>query len=282
MIRPFMRFPEGRERALTLSYDDAVHQDKKLIDIMNRHGIKGTFNVNTGNPYWRGEGGNDHFCIREMKEWYLDNGHEVAVHAVSHPFLEQLPTASALMEVLEDRRNLEQELGIIVRGMAYPMGTTDDELVEALGHAGIAYARTIVSTGRFDIPTDWLRMPATCHHNDPRLMELWEQFMAPYANSWKTPRLFYLWGHAYEFDNNDNWDVIEKFCETAGGHDEVWYATNIEVYDYVQAYERLQWSVDMKRVYNPSVIPVWFYATEWPSNTTGCYVVRPGETLELK
>ena len=45
--------------------------------------------------------------------------------------------------------------------------------------------------------------------------------------------MFYLWGHSYEFDENDNRDVIEKFAEFVGGRDDIWYATNIEIYDYV-------------------------------------------------
>ena len=43
----FMRFPGGRAKALTLSYDDGVVQDIRLIDIMRRHGLKGTFNINS-------------------------------------------------------------------------------------------------------------------------------------------------------------------------------------------------------------------------------------------
>ena len=44
----FMRFPEGKKKALTLSYDDGVHQDKRLIQILNRYGIRATFNINSG------------------------------------------------------------------------------------------------------------------------------------------------------------------------------------------------------------------------------------------
>lgn len=284
MNRLIMRFPEGKEKALTLSYDDGVNQDVRLVALLDRHGIKGTFNLNSTCLDQVGPGSASGHTYRmnadEMRPLYLPHGHEIAVHSVTHPFLEKLPTASALMEVLEDRRRLEETFGTIVRGMAYPFGTTDDELVEALRYSGIAYARTIRSTERFDIPTDWLRLPATCHHNNPRLMELWEQFMAP--NTRPSPRLFYLWGHAYEFDDHDNWEVIERFCEAAGGHDDVWYATNIEIFDYVQAYERLQFSVDTSRVYNPNAISVWFATDRWPDNIRGEYVVRPGETLELK
>ena len=38
----FMRFPKGRAKALTLSYDDGTEQDIRLIRIMNQNGLKGT------------------------------------------------------------------------------------------------------------------------------------------------------------------------------------------------------------------------------------------------
>lgn len=39
MSTAFMRFPQGRAKALTLSYDDGVEQDIRLIEILNRHGL---------------------------------------------------------------------------------------------------------------------------------------------------------------------------------------------------------------------------------------------------
>ena len=41
-------FPGGKKKALTLSYDDGVTQDERLIDIMNQYKVKGTFNINAG------------------------------------------------------------------------------------------------------------------------------------------------------------------------------------------------------------------------------------------
>ncbi len=100
-------------------------------------------------------------------------------------------------------------------------------------------------------------MPATCHHNHPRLMELADEFLHQPDNSGR-PRLFYLWGHSYEFEQNDNWQVIEEFAAYMGGREDVWYATNIELYDYVRAYERLIFGAADKRVYNPSCVDVYF------------------------
>ena len=44
----YLRFPEGRLRAVTLSYDDGVVQDERFLDIINRYGIKGRVQFNVG------------------------------------------------------------------------------------------------------------------------------------------------------------------------------------------------------------------------------------------
>lgn len=272
----FMRFPEGKAKALTLSYDDGVEQDKRLIGIMKQNGLKGTFNLNSG--CYAPEGkvypeGTIHrrMSLKTCKEVYKDSGMEVAVHGLTHPFLEQLPANVCTREVLKDRENLEKEYDCIVRGMAYPFGTYNDEVVETLKRCGIVYSRTTVSSHTFNIPEDWLRMPATCHHNDAKLMELACQFVE--GNPGRKPALFYLWGHSYEFEANDNWDVIEKFAEYTGNRSDIWYATNIEIYDYIAAYKQLIFSADGGKVYNPTVTVLYFAVD------SEIYCVHPGETL---
>lgn len=273
----FMRFPEGRKKALTFSYDDGVIQDVRFMGILNQYGMKGTFNVNSAlyapevpdpqKPSRR-------LTETKLKEMFADGVHEIAVHSLTHPFLETLPPSGVAYEIVKDRENLEKQFGRIVRGMAYPMGTFSDEVVATLRQCGIAYARTVVSTEKFKLPTDWLRLPATCHHNNPRLMELAKTFVEKDVKY--HAELFYLWGHTYEFDDNDNWNVIEDFCEFMGGREaDVWYATNMEIYEYVQDYERLVWSVDMTRVCNPTARKLWF------CNRNTVYSIEAGETLNL-
>ena len=69
--------------------------------------------------------------------------------------------------------------------------------------------------------------------------------------------LFYVWGHAYEFDGNDNWQRIEALAEFMARYaDTVWFATNGEIMDYVNAYRRLEYSADGLAIYNPSALDV--------------------------
>lgn len=272
----FMRFPDGRAKTVTFSYDDGVKQDKRFMEIMDKHGLKATFNINAG-LFKKDEGvqGTDRMTVEKSVEAYANSGHEVAIHALTHPFLEQLPTPRATYEIIEDRRRLEELFGHTIRGMAYPFGTTNDNVVEILKNAGIVYARTVVKTGKFDIPTDWLRLPATAKHTDPNLMDLAEQFLNDPKIGARAPQMFYLWGHTHEFDKDDNWDVIEKFAETIGGKEDIWYATNIEIFDYITAYKQLRFTVNMDLVENPTATDLYF---SWEGKD---YVVKAGESLKL-
>ena len=261
--RIFMRFPSFRDKALTLSYDDGVRQDKRLISIMDKNGIKGTFNINGGLfNATRDSETIGRMTKEEAIELYKDSVHEVAIHGYKHLSWGVCDSAVVVNDIIKDRVELEKIFDSVIMGMAYPNGTANctEKTVEILKNCNVKYGRTTVSSLGFDVPTDWLRLAATCHHNNPKLLDLLSDFLnepkKPYFWA-KKAKLFYLWGHSYEFDNNDNWHVIEEFCEKAGGHDNVWYATNGEIYDYVTAFDRLEWSVEEAFVFNPSAIDVY-------------------------
>ncbi len=245
-----MLFPGGREWALTLSYDDGVSTDIRLIGIMKDHGIRGTFNLNGGLMHGRPRTEGSHITRLtpdEVREVY--RGMEIACHGYTHPFMEQVPSDVLVGETVLDRMALEKITGAPVRGMAYPYGTNIPEVRERLKALGIVYSRTTVSTEKFDLPEDFLAWHATCHHRNARLPELCDAFLGAAS---RRPRLFYLWGHSYEFDDADNWDVIERFCDRMGGKQEIWYATNMEIYHYISAYRALVSTLTGDALYNPT------------------------------
>lgn len=274
----YMKLKDGKSKVLTLSYDDGVVQDIRLIGIMDQYGIRGTFNINTGlylPEDAQRQSYHGRMKLSEAKQLYIGSGHEVAVHGLTHPFLERLKGEEVICEILEDRKNIQQQYGTMARGMAYPYGTYSDQVVELLKQCGICYSRTVHSTGDFKLPENWLVLDPTCHHADSRLMELAKKFVETKPRQISDNWMFYLWGHSYEFDGADNWNVIEEFCSYIGGKEDIWYATNIEVHDYVKAYEQLQVSVDRHMVYNPTVTDVWFV------EKGQTYCIHGGETLHI-
>ena len=252
MVKVVMTFPEGRHKVLTMSYDDGKAADRRLVDLFNRYGIKGTFHLNSGLF-----GTGDRIPENDVAALYKE--HEISAHTLTHPTIARSPKEQLLHEILEDRKKLERIAGYTVRGMSYPNGSYNSFIKELLPYLGIEYARTVNSTGNFSIPDDFLEWNPTCHHNNG-LMQLAESFVDLH----KTQYLYmmYVWGHSYEFDNDENWDLIETFCDYIGNREEIWYATNIEIVDYLNAFKNLKFSADSRFVYNPSAMSVWLSVDE--------------------
>lgn len=272
--RPFMCFPFFKDKALTFSYDDGVIYDKRLVELFVKHGLKGTFNLNSA-LYGQGR----RITKEQALELYTKSNMEVAIHGYNHLSLASVDVAVATRDVIVDRQELEATFGRIVKGLAYAYGAYDDKVLEILSNCGVNYARTVMQTENFELPENWLTWHSTCHHNNFRLMELAEKFISYERPShfWAhRPKLFYVWGHSYEFNDNNNWEVIEKFAEYICGRDDIWYATNGEIYDYVKAYDSLEWSVDNSLIHNPTATDV--YINYFGENT----VIKAGETVYLK
>ena len=255
-----MRFPDFKRKAVTLSYDDGVVQDKRLIEIMSKNGLKGTFNLNSERFEEPTLGSRFRISAAETVEVYTNANVEVAVHGANHLSLPDVETCVAINDIITDRKNLEKLFGQVINGMAYAYGTYNDKIVNLLKACGIVYARTVNDSLSFDLPTDWLQLSPTCHHNHPKLMELAKTFVEDKgsANCWlNKPMLFYLWGHSFEFDQDNNWDVIEKFAETVGNREDIWYATNGEIFQYVSAYDSLRFGIENELCFNPTATDVY-------------------------
>lgn len=174
--------------------------------------------------------------------------------------MDKVPLPEAVNEIVSNRVYLENKFGAIIRGLAYAYNGYNDEIVNMLKTLGISYARTTEPSHSFDLPRDWLRLKPTCHHGDKTLEELTAKFLDGKPEDdfkRREPWLFYIWGHSYEFDDNNNWDVIENLAKRVSGRGDIWFATNGEIREYVRAYENLIFSMDGEKVFNPSAIPVW-------------------------
>ncbi|MDO4284699.1 MAG: polysaccharide deacetylase family protein [Eubacteriales bacterium] len=241
-------YPEGKGRALTFSYDDGMTADRRLVQLFDAWGLKATFHLNSG---FLGKDG--YVEAQEVPSLYRN--HEVACHGVRHAHLLNLAATERVQELWDDRIALEQVTGGIVSGMSYAFGEYSEEIKSTLRALGFRYARTVCEHGGFQLPADFLSWHPTCHHASPRLMEYAEQFMNPPA--YLNLPVFYVWGHSFEFERTDTWEIMERFAEKVAGDSDVWYATNGELCDYILAVRWLQYSASMKIVHNPSALTVW-------------------------
>lgn len=225
------------KKAITFSYDDGVTQDIRLIELLNRYGLKATFNLNSellGHPGTLIREGQriSHYKIHPDKVRETYQGHEVAVHTLTHPNLTTLPDDEVIRQVEEDRKNLEALVGYPVVGMAYPCGgvNNDDRVADLIrSHTAIRYCRTITDTDSFAPQTNLHRFNPNVYHimEYDRLMEMGTAFVEAEPNE---PIVLYVWGHAYEMDYHpDDWIKLEAFCKLVAGRDDIFYGTNAEV-----------------------------------------------------
>ena len=255
----YMRFPEGKTKAVTFSYDDGVKADRQLLSIFDKYGLKGTFNLNSS--LFDCVNWHNRMDEEETYAAFKDTGHEIALHGARHIFLNKVPLAEAVREVVLNRDWLEHKFGRIINGMAYAYNGFNDDVKRVLADLGVKYARTTKSTYSFALPRDMLEWNPTLHHREAdKLIELADKFIssspdAEFKN--REPWLFYIWGHSYEFDDDDNWNLIEEAAQKLSGRADTWYATNGELYRYKTAAGQLMESADGARVENPTGVPIW-------------------------
>ena len=238
----FNIFPGGKRRVATFSYDDG-HNDAPLIALFNQYGIKGTFHLN-GSKYADMTDA-ELYAVRKQYA-----GHEIACHTLQHGFPNYMPIQSIVKETMEDRLLLEQIAEYPVLGMSYPFGQCAGFVTEAMRSCGIVYARTTCSTGGFDLPWNFMHWNPSCHHKD--CLALTKQFVSEIEHAWKSP-LLYIWGHSHEFQTPSDWNFMEKTIKLLSDYQEkIWFAANIEIYEYITAQRLLRISADEHRFYNPT------------------------------
>lgn len=241
----FDLFPGRKRRVVTFSYDDGVYNDMRLCELFDKYGAKCTFNLNT--VHIGEEGRPDPKFYREISD-----RHEIACHGYTHPFFERLPLSTLMSEVYEDKKALEDLIGKPIIGMAYPYGTWNRDAIDVISACGLKYARVTAPTNRFVYPDNWLEWTPTCHHRDA--LGLVDAFLA--IQNWMQLPMFYVWGHSYEFREEGDWAMMEELLKKLSEKDDVWYATNGEIYDYMTALRSLRVTADETAVVNPTATTV--------------------------
>lgn len=262
------RYPGGVRKALTFSYDDGPIHDVRLMALFDKYGMKGTFHINGASL--RGKSDEE---LMELRKRY--EGHEIAVHTLHHGDLNRMTDVSIVREVLDDRIILEKMAGYPVVGMSYPSGRFSDHVIRVLKSCGIVYSRTTRNQGDcVEFPEEFLAWHPSCHHKNA--MPIAERFVEMLDSEWNAP-LLYIWGHAWELKTEENWEYMENLLKLLSGHQQqLWCATNIEMYNYVMAQRNLRISANESMIYNPSDVAVWV-----ERDKKDIFKIEPGQTLYI-
>lgn len=238
----------------TVSFDDGIEQDKRLIALMKKYGIKGTFNINGGLLGKKGtvrrigdfafkdcgmdvESGRiikytNQFRIPEDEIAQVYEGMEVASHGYLHQMLGRLSQDEMKKEIEYNLQKLEQLVGYPIVGHAYAKGSTSVKVQNYLKEKEVLYARGALANSKFDRYANPLNLAPTCYHitKENKINQLIDQFIEIPAEE---EAIFFLWGHAYELDYQSkeaSWEKIERIFDRIAGRSDIFYCTNKEIF----------------------------------------------------
>ena len=246
-------YPNFKSKAVTFSFDDGSLHDIKLIEILNKYNLKATFNLNS-NLSDTHKFRNDIDCsildLSKFKDIY--KGHEISTHTYNHPHLEDLNKEEIKEEYLKDINSLGKTFGLEnIKGSAYPYGTYSLETLEVLNELNIKYSRTTRSISNFNLPFNFLLWNPTTHYLNERVNLLTQKFKTTNEEL----ALYYLWGHSYELAVHNKFDKFESLCKELSNIQDAYFATNIEIYDYVNSANLVYYR--NKKFVNPSKLDVY-------------------------
>ncbi len=230
------------KKYFTLSFDDGITQDLKIIEILKKYNVNCiSFNVNTGlcGVSWDWVGpriGHPEVRHDRLTQEQLESGiykdYDVCVHTLHHPSLKQHDNNVAALreEVVGDAENICAFTGSMPVGMAWPGG--DNEYTETtirliLENTGIRFARGILSTHTYQLPTYFMQWQPTCSLCDPAVLELADAFVKAECTE---DMIFYVWGHGYELDAFDLYGKLDALIEKMVNAGDVELVTNTEFY----------------------------------------------------
>lgn len=232
------RFPNGKTKVFNVTYDDGVLQDVRFVSLLNKYNLKGTFNLNSGlmesEFEWTHESGRVIKRLSKEKAVPLYQGHEIACHTLTHPYMHDLSESEILHELREDKANLEKLFGREVKGFAVPFDYYSERIENSVRQCGFSYARISQESRSFAPQTDYFNWKATVFHTDPELEKLTQKFI----ETDQELAVFQIVGHSYDLDVEKLWDRIENVFRMIAAHKEILPMTTIEIVELLQRRDR--------------------------------------------
>ena len=229
-------YPGGKKKAFNITYDDGVLQDERFVALLNRYGIKGTFNLNSQlmreEFSWTHPNGMQVKRLSMERARHLYDGHEIASHTLTHPYLHELPDQELYRQLKNDKDNLEAFFERDVTGFAVPFDYYDDRIEVCAKACGFRYARKSEFTGNFTPCADFFHWKTGIYHIDPNLTN----FVADFLNTQEELALCQIVGHSYDLDAENLWGTMELICAAVSKRDDIWFCTNAELVDFLSGH----------------------------------------------
>lgn len=254
MIRKL--YPYGKKKAFNVTYDDGVLQDIPFVKLLNKYHLKGTFNLNSElikNQFeWTHENGSIIKRLSADKVVSLYDGHEIASHTLTHPYLKDLTENELLHQLSQDKINLEKLFGREVRGFAIPFDYYNPMIENCVKKCGFEYGRISQMSHSFQPQKDYYNWKATVFHCEEIMEELTDSFLVTNDEL----AIFQIVGHSYDLDVENKWELIENIFKRISNQNDILPMTTIEIINYLKAMEKAEFSDSY--ITNKSNISLWF------------------------
>lgn len=267
-------YPGGKQKAFNVTYDDGVLQDIRFVELLNKYNLKGTFNLNSGlleNEFeWTHQSGCVVKRLSKEKAVSLYEGHEIACHTLTHPYMDDLSESEILHELQKDKANLEKLFKREIKGFAVPFDYYSELIESCVKQSGFSYARISEESHSFIPQTDYYKWKATVFHTDSEPEKLTQQFLETNENL----AVFQIAGHSYDLDIENLWDSVESVFVQISSQKNIVPLTTIEIVEYLQAMEKSE--ITEKYIKNNSNISLWF------SVCGKAYEIMPMQRLNIR
>lgn len=226
-------YPGGKKKAFNITYDDGVLQDERFVALLNKYRIKGTFNLNSKLMQeefsWIHPNGMQVRRLSPDQAKHLYDGHEIASHTLTHPYMRDLTDRELYRQIKSDKDNLEKLFGREVKGFAVPFDYFDDRIADCAKACGFTYARMSSFAGNFTPCTDAFHWKTGIFHLDSALTD----YVAEFLNTEEPRAVCQILGHSYDLDAESMWGTMELICAAVSGRDDIWFCTNAELVDFL-------------------------------------------------
>lgn len=249
-------YSNGKERAFSVTYDDGVFQDIRFVSLLDKYGLKGTFNLNSALMEKEFEWTHDKIKtvkrISVSRAVTLYKHHEIASHTCSHPYMKDLSEKEILSELSEDKKKLEKYFGKKVRGFAVPFDYYDDIIEDCVRKCGFEYARISEESMTYLPDKNYYRWRASIFHLEPCLDDFTDGFLKTDTEL----ALCQIVGHSYDLDAENLWEKIEEIFRKVSEDPSVCPMTTVELIRYLKAMDSV--TITEKEIVNRSDVPLWF------------------------
>jgi peptidoglycan/xylan/chitin deacetylase (PgdA/CDA1 family) len=249
-------YPGGKAKAFNITYDDGVLQDVRFVELMNKYGLKGTFNLNSAlmetEFAWTHPTGMTVKRLPTTVVAELYQNHEVASHTLTHPYLSQLTEPEVMHQMAQDKENLERLTGKPVLGFAGPFHHWSSMIADCARKCGFEYARNAEERYCYAPPEEYYDWSAGSYH----IMPGFRDFVEGFFHTGEELALCQIVGHTYDLDTENMWEYMESILKRVAEDESILSMTNLELVRYLKAMRSAV--ITEEEIQNSSDQPLWF------------------------